>query len=80
MIDNYIEDILIDDDVKIAIELDEENTVEDFVFDDNELDIAEEKKAPEAVKDFSKEDESNRILAVYFNDLVDQPLLDANSE
>ena len=30
--------------------------------------------------DFSKEDETNRILAVYFNDLIDQKLLTAKDE
>lgn len=80
MIDNCIEDILSGGDLKIAISMDHEDNDEDFLFYDGVLDNVEEKKSPESKRYFSKNDESNRILAVYFDDLADQPLLDSDSE
>ena len=46
--------------------------------DDYICEIHENESRPDI--DFSKEDETNRILAVYFNDLVDQNLLTALDE
>ena len=81
MMDNHAEIVFNENDLTFAIDMDIEENSEDFVLHQPDIEINDKEKPPvDNQKDFSKEDESNRILAVYFNDLVDQPLLNGKSE
>ena len=81
MMDNQIDNVFRENDLAFSIDMDTEDNSEDFVLHQPDIELNENEKSPvDNQKDFSKEDESNRILAVYFNDLVDQPLLNGRSE
>ncbi len=81
MMDNHADNVFNENDLTFAIDMDIEESSEDFVLHQPDIVINDKEKPPvDNQKDFSKEDESNRILAVYFNDLVDQPLLNGKSE
>lgn len=81
MMDNQIDNVFSENDLNFAIDMDLDENSEDFVVHKPEIEIAQKVKDQfDNQKDFSKEDESNRILAVYFNDLVDQPLLNGRTE
>lgn len=81
MMDNQIDNVFGENDINFAIDMDNEENSEDFVLHKPDIEISEKEKGTDEDQiDFSKEDESNRILAVYFNDLVDQPLLNAKTE
>ena len=80
MIDFEIAEIIDKSEFSIPLENDkDEESFENIEFENNFENEVKLKSLGDE-KDFSKEDESNRILAVYFNDLVDQPLLNAKSE
>ena len=65
-------------DINFSLDIqDYENVNDNFDFEDIEPTYESTSKRD---IDFSKEDETNRILAVYFNDLVDQHLLTALDE
>ncbi len=80
MIDNELTEILDTNEFVLQPENDSDdgNFKNYYIIDEPPENIKQKQGTSE--KDFSREDESNRILAVYFSDLVDQPLLNGKSE